>query len=583
MKRFLLLVILAAAAAFAISYGLRRAAMTPHVAVATLLPQETLFFAQMPDFNRTRDQWHESDIYQLYREPAVQEFLQKPLTKLPRRDAVSETIREIENLDPKDAFISVVSIEENIPKVLAGFRFRGSREEAEKVIGQWCRQSLNLGPNTPHQTIEYAEHQIEILTIGPNQLLTVYDGDWFLASNDLEQLKALLDRVDHRPIATASPTGSRQDRQSTLEADQNFRAAVAHMPSSYALLFYVQPKTIAAKLESLEAKAGQQIPPEQRAGLWQMRSICGAMRFNKGKIHDVWFLGMPKLQNEKLMRSAVDLGTTDTFFYLATLLNPQSFDAIKQAGANAPFSGWLQKFLQATAQSGITSDDWKAAFDLELGSLADWPAGARWPSLIAALPVKDSARAEKIVNAFTFAIDEDGPWKRTENEGVRYFSLPSAASLVAITPTIALSSRILIAGLDPSSVEGAMKRSASSASVLARTQNYKSAARLLPEPTNLFAYIDTQLMYSRLDASLRPMLLLAALLPGISDHVDISKVPPPEVVTRHLSPIVFSQRYDGEGYVAESIGPITFNQAVIVVGVPAALWIFRSSGAALEH
>jgi hypothetical protein len=577
MKRFLLLVILAAAAAFAISYGLRRSAMRPHVAVATLLPQETVFFAQVRDFDRTRNQWHESDIYQLYREPAVQEFLQKPLTNLPRRDAVSETLQEIEKLDPKDAFIGVTSIEDNIPKVLAGFRFRGSREEAGKVIGQWCRQSLNLEPNSPHQPIEYAQHQIEIASIGPNQLLTVYDEDWFLASNDLEQLKGLLDRVDHRPIATQSPAATRQDRQSTLAADQNFRAAVAHMPSSYALLFYLQPKTIAEKLDLLEAKAGRQIPPEQRAGLWQMRSLCGAMRFDKGKIHDVWFLGMPKLQNEKLTRSAVTLGTTDTFFYLATLLNPQSFEAINQAGANAPFSGWLQKFLQATARSGITGDDWKAAFDLELGSLADWPAGARWPSLIAALPVKDSARAEKIVNAFTFAIDEDGHWERTEKGGVRYFSLPSPASFVAITPTIALSSRILIAGLDPSSVEAVMKRSASSASVLARAQNYKSAARLLPEPTNVFGYIDTQLMYSRLDASLRPMLMIAALLPGISDHVDISKVPLPEVVTRHLSPIVFSQRYDGDGYVAESIGPVTFNQAVIVVALPTIFWLSRSS------
>ena len=577
MKRLFLVVIVAAAAAFAIFYGLRHVAMTRHAVVAALLPSGTVLFAQIPDFDRTRDQWHESDIYQLYHEPAVQEFLQKPLTKLPQRDAVSQTLHEIERLDPKDAFLGVVSIENNFPKVLAGFRFRGSREEAEKIISQWCRQSLNLAPNAPHETVEYAQHQIEVMSIGPNQLLTVYDGDWFLASNDLEQLKALLDRVDHRPAAATGPTGSRQDRQSTLEADQDFRTAVAHMPSSYALLFYLQPKTIAEKLNSLEAQAGRQIPPEQRTGLWQMRSLCGAMRFDKGKIHDVWFVGMPKLQNAKLTRSAAALGTTDTFFYLASLLNPQSFDAVNQAGANAPLGGWLQKFLQAMAHSGITSDDWKGAFDLELGALADWSADARWPSLIATLPVKDSARAEKIVNALTLAIDEDGNWKRTEKDGTHYFSLPSPASFVAITPTIALSNRLLIAGLDPHSVEVAMKRNVSSAMVLTRSQNYKSAARLLPEPTNVFAYIDMQLMYSRLDASLRPMLLLAALLPAISDHFDVGKLPPPEVVTRHLSPIVFSQRYDGDGYVAESIGPVTFNQAVIVVGVPTILWLSRSS------
>jgi hypothetical protein len=60
-------------------------------------------------------------------------------------------------------------------------------------------------------------------------------------------------------------------------------------------------------------------------------------------------------------------------------------------------------------------------------------------------------------------------------------------------------------------------------------------------------------------------------------------LPPPELVTKHLSPIVASHRYDGDGYVAESLGPITLNQALIVFGVPAAFWILRGSGKALEH
>ena len=57
------------------------------------------------------------------------------------------------------------------------------------------------------------------------------------------------------------------------------------------------------------------------------------------------------------------------------------------------------------------------------------------------------------------------------------------------------------------------------------------------------------------------LLLGAAFLPALSDRVQLDKLPPPEVVTKHLSPIVSSQRYDRDGYVVESIGPITFNQA----------------------
>ena len=95
----------------------------------------------------------------------------------------------------------------------------------------------------------------------------------------------------------------------------------------------------------------------------------------------------------------------------------------------------------------------------------------------------------------------------------------------------------------------------------------------MPEPTNFFTYIDTALLYTRLDATLRPMLLMsAAFMPAVNNYVDSGKLPPPEVVTKHLGPIVSSQRYDRDGYMAESVGPVTLTQAAIGLGLPAAFW-----------
>ena len=132
----------------------------------------------------------------------------------------------------------------------------------------------------------------------------------------------------------------------------------------------------------------------------------------------------------------------------------------------------------------------------------------------------DTTKARKIVEAFTRA-DEGAIWTQTEKDGVRYFSKQSAATFVAITPTIALSDRILIVGLNPVSVEEAIKRGGSGSSELADSQAYKAAERLLPAPTNFFAYVDTAQLYSRLDASLRPMLLMAAaFMPAVARSVD---------------------------------------------------------------
>ena len=244
-------------------------------------------------------------------------------------------------------------------------------------------------------------------------------------------------------------------------------------------------------------------------------------------------------------------------------------DTLNQAAA---FAG--TKIFQTLSDSGITAADWKAAFGIEFGSLGNWPSDAHWPSLLVTVPVADATKARQIVEALLRA-EEDGAWTPTEKDGVRYFSKQSAASFVAITPTIALSDRILIAGLDPTSVEEAIKRALGSSSELADSQTYNGADRLLPAPTNFFAYIDTAQLYSRLDASLRPMLLMAAaFVPAVAGSIDPTKLPAPEVITKHLSPIVSSQRYDGDGYMAESIGPITLDQ----LGIGAA--IFSSFGAA---
>jgi hypothetical protein len=561
MKRLFFLVLIAAVSAVGILYGLRRAERTPHATVTALLPRGTIALAHFPDFNRTRDEWHQSDLYKLYQEPAVQDFLNRPLSRVPQRDTAADTVSNIERLDLRDAFVAVTSIENNNPHFAGGFRFRGSQSNAEEIIGKWRSQIVRDA--SVRESVDYQQHKIDIAGAAPNQIATVYDGQWFFASNDLAELKAVLDRADGRDLAAA--TG--KDKQTTLEADDIFRGAMKHMPASYALLFYLQPKALSEKLASLRNAIG--VSGDQNGVMDQIRSVCAATKFDKGKIRDVLFVGMPKAQSgQKLTQSSLALGTSETFLYLATLLNPDRLAGINQGGL--PVGGWLQKVFDVTARAGVTVDDWKAAFDLELGSLADWPANSRWPSIITALRVKDPVRANKIANALTHAIDEDVPWTKTEKNGVAYFYMQSPAALFAITPTMALSNHVLIAGLDSASVESAISRSMKSSTGLADSATYKTAVRAVPAPTDALVYIDTALFYSRLDAALRPMLLMsAAFMPAISDYVDVGKLPPPEIVIKHLSPIVSSQRYDGDGFVTESTGPVTLN---IGIGLPAVVW-----------
>src|SRR5438874_2792243 len=554
MRRILFVIIALAIAAFGGWYYWNLSQRISSAPVSVLLPRDTIFLAHMPDFNRSLDEWHHCDIYQLYREPTVQDFLRKPLGNLPKTDAASQTLQEIGQLDPKHAFLALTSMDSNNPKFVGGFRFRGSQEEAERIISRWRSAFLEQSPAAKREKLQYQRHEIELVTATPFTLATTYDRPWFFAATDLAELKALLDRADHRA----------KNPETTLDKDEAYRVAVSHRPSNYAAFFYLQPKTFSERLAALRAAVRSTPTPGETTMLEKMRCIAGSMRFDNGKIHDVLFLGMPKLEHEtKLTRSSLSLGTKETFFYLSMLLNlGEKIDTLNQAAA---FAG--TKVFQALVDSGITADDWKAAFGLELASLADWPSSAHWPSLLLTLPVTDAAKAGKITDALIRA-DEGATWTQTEKDGVRYFSKQSAASFVAITPTIALSDRILVAGLNPVSVEEAMKRSGAGSSGLSDCQTDKAAERLLPAPTNFFSYVDTALLYSRLDASLRPMLLMAAaFMPAITRSVDLGKIPSPDVITKHLSPIVSSQRYDRDGYVAESLGPITLDQAAIGLAI----------------
>ena len=557
MKRVLFVLIALAVAAFAGWYYWQFSQRISGSSVAGLLPRETIFVAQVPDFNRALNEWQHSDVYQLYREPAVQDFLRKPLGNTQKTDAVSQTLREIEQLAPRNAFVALTSIDNNNPKIVGGFRFDGSQDEAERIIGKW--RSTLLGQNLKPEKVQYEGHEIDVTKTGSLSIATVYDPPWFFMGTDPVEVQALLDRADRR--------GNPDNR---LDKDETYRSAISRRPSNDVAFFYLQPKIFSQRLTALRAAVGSTPAPGEGTMLEKMRCITGSIRFENGKIHDVFFMGMPKLeQNTTLTRSSLSLGTKETFFYLAMLLNlGERMDTLNQAAA---FAG--TKMFQALSESGITSADWKAAFGIEVGALGQWPANAHWPSLLVTLPVTDAAKAGKIVEAMLRG-DENGSWTPTEKDGVRYFSKQSGVSLVTIVPTIALSDRMLIAGLDATSVEEAMKRARSSSSELAESQTYKGADRLLPAPTNFFAYIDTVQLYSRLDASLRPMLLMAAaFVPAISGSIDASKLPAPEVITKHLSPIVSSQRYDRDGYMAESIGPITLDQLGIGVA------IFSSFGA----
>jgi len=552
MKRLWILIV-GVVAILAIVYGVRMAEHRSSVGVAALLPRDTVAFAHVPNFNGLIKDWHRSDIYQIYLEPAVQEFLQKPLSRSPKTNTVASKIQEFQDLDTRDGFIALTSAANDKPKLVAGFEFHCSQTVADRVIGGW-RNGMNA--SAKRDRISYQKHDIELVSQSSFSLATVQDHNWFFASNDLEELKAVLDRAD----------GRSKDPETLLTGDQSYQDAIAAMPASNALLVYFQPKTLFERLAAARQSAGN----DQPLVFDQIRSFCLATRFDGGKLHDVTFMGMPREQQKiELTRSSLTLASRAAILYAASVIDFSKQIAILfPTGQSNPLGPAAQKVSDALAAAGIGAADWEAAFSPEFGMISEWPEQMRWPSLVISAPVKDQARAKKIIDALIGGVSDGAQLEQADRDGTHYWYSGAGSGTFSIRPVMALSDRVWVTGLDSASVEATVQRAQKPEPDLSDTDNYRRAVQLVPKPTHVFTYVDPAQIYSRIDATVRPILLMgAAFLPAANDYADLSKVPPPETITKHLSPIVFSQHYAGKGYISESVGPLTLNQAGIGIAV----------------
>lgn len=551
MRKFQLLILAAAVAAGIIWWGFYRTHHTSSLGVASLLPKETLALVHLPDFNQSRDEWHRTDLYQLWKEPAVQDFLAKPRSNVPEQGRISQIVDEISTLQMKDAFFAVVSIQSSAWEWDGGFRCAGDTEKASKLVEEWRTRILGGAPDVKHETINYQGRQIHNDSAGIIQIWTAWAGPWFFFANDLENLKALLDRADGRV----------NDAQTALSSDETFLAASKHMPASYAALVFGRVAQLVQELASSEESEAS----DKLSMVRQIRSFGAAMAFDGGRMRDTVFVGMPKAAElGNLTRATLPIASKDTFFYAAGLLDLRKEI---ESGLQTSTVGWLsslQSIMASLSSNGITLDEWKSAFGSEVGLIGSWSANSQWPSLVAAMPVRDSEKANKIVTTITASNSDDVRWTHREKDGAHYYSSGAGLTLFSFSPTIGLSDRMLVLGPESGSVEAAIKHGAAGSSELAATRNFQNAERTVPTAQQAFAYLDPALVYARFDASLRPLLAMgAAFLPALSDTIDVSKLPPADIVARHLGPTVMSQSYRGDGYVAESVGSVPLYQTVI--------------------
>ncbi len=152
--------------------------------VPELLPKTTLLLALVPDFQQTRKNWHESDLYQIWREPSVQAVCKNRSHGCRQDGERSQTLEEFLQLGPTHGFIALASLENNEPKLIGGFHFEPAPEKARKFIDATRGAMVPENGRAKRETIVYQQHKIETVSVSHFVFAERLDNHWFFGSND---------------------------------------------------------------------------------------------------------------------------------------------------------------------------------------------------------------------------------------------------------------------------------------------------------------------------------------------------------------------------------------------------------------
>lgn len=534
----------------------------------TLAPGNTVALVELTDVPRTRNRWKETALFKIAHEPALLAFLEKPKSKIPRNPEMEAQWEHARKIDPKEAFIAFTSITDRAPKFVAGFDYKGKREDVEALLADARTKAKSEFPSAKWDIVKYGASEIETFALGETRGAAVFKDRWFFIADDLDLLKSTLDRLDGKSTAKGA-----------LRDNAAYKASLAKLPPNSDAVIFVQPQTLTDRLATLVTVSNPNFDSKQLDGIKKIQAIAGGMKFDGEKIRDAIYVLKPGGGKQPPMaRNSLAFTSPETLFYYAAILK------LAEAPPRLPdpsldttgILGALDVLRQALEKQGLVYADFKSAFGPEIGAVVDWAAGAMQPTLLLSLDVSDAAKAQKFIGTLTNGGTGFLPWVRQEIDGAQFYSLPmEPAGLTARTPVLTLTDKTLLFGLDLDSMKSAVKHGKSGEARLDRNAAFQTAGSTVRNPSAAFGYIDSRSLFEKVYGVASNMLKMMALFnPLANDYIDLGKLPDTEVIGRHLSPIVYSQSADDTGFLAESMGPVTFNQAALVVaaGVGAAVF-----------
>jgi len=565
MKKNVSLLLVVLGLALIAAYFIKKRPGTQRPRGAELAPAETIFFAHLSDVQRTTERFRQTELSKLWNEPEVQAFLEKPRAQAPNNAQMERQIERLKRLKVGEGFVAVASIDGPTPIMVGGFSYAGSRTEVEAMLEEAHVEMRRTRPAVKADLVPYGPHEIATFTEGEFTVAEAYVENWVFISNERALLERTLDRYD----------GKGEPAAQTLARDENFRQSLEPLPGDRDALVFAQLGTLMDRLLALMAATGQKPDAKQIEELKKAKAVAAATKLDGPRFRDTMFVLSPgAAKAPALARHSLALSSTATLLYYAAAM-PATLEIPETT--MAPLAMLVPGFVnlqKALSDKSLTLADIPKAFGPELSTLLEWPKTAMQPALIAALDVRDQAKAQAFLEVITGGQLGQPAWVRKEQDGVVFYTVPQQG-LVLVAPTLALSEKFLVLGLSADAVSGALTRLKDGTARLNTSSAYTAAEGTVSAPTSSYGYLDLRGVFERAYGTFRPFLAMTlAFSPDAAKYIDVAKLPSTETISKHLGTIVYSQSASERGVLVESTGTLTFNQALVGViagGVAAAM------------
>ncbi len=502
---------------------------------AVLIPTDTVLFVSFPDLPRTILRWRGTALAKIGDEPEMKAFLEKPLARVQADAGANEAGSLLSGLKPGNIFLAVTNLTPSDADVLVGFQFWGGRGDFDQAVARLRKQLSGSEPVTAK--ISHAGTEVLVSDHGPNKLYSTAVGRWGLITTDEALIKGTIDRI------SGSAAGE------NLAANARFKTVLSKLPSAPDALFFLQPERVLDTLLAVGQGLGAQAIPAQIESLRSTQAVGGVWKIDGTIQRDAIFtLRETTGTIPESTHAALKLTTTDTVLFGDLLVRNEAISALITA---------LQPMISTSPETVALAQLATEAYGPEIGIVANWPTGQSTPTGFVTLQIRDAAKASEFLNRSLALVPGAAPF---QENGTQMYSIPAFGNPLA-APTLAQTDKMLLLGLDPAVVAAAVNRPPDTPT-LATTEAFRSVSSSFDSANEIFAYVDTAAFFERAYTTLRPVVIFSAsVMPGVSEFIDTTKLPQTDTITRHLPPMVFSQRMMPDGTLVESSGPITLNQA----------------------